>query len=196
MPSDSSYSYTGMGACWARARGRGEKVLSLRWHAGARVARAASGGGRRCARGRRDRRRVLKQRSQLRRARRRGYAIRRRGLRASACVGRRRESEAKRHWVAGGRVESAPGARQRAGAALAESEVVSAAGDGARDVGEIGGGAATRRLALGIEAQRAPRCARGVKCHWGGWRARGELAWRAATSRRRARGERERQRGR
>ena len=117
-----------MGACWARARDRGENVLSLRWHAGARVARAASGGGRRRARGKRGRRRVLKQRSRLRRARRRGYAIRRLGLRAWACVGR------------------------------------------------------------GLEIE--------VKCHWGGWRAREELAWRAATSRCRARGERNRRSGR
>ena len=52
--------------------------------------------------------------------------------------------------MAGGRVESSPGARQRAGAALAESEIVGAVGDCARDVGEIGGGAEIRRLALGL----------------------------------------------
>ena len=41
--------------------------------------------------------------------------------------------------VAGGRVESSPGARQRAGAALAESEIVGAGWGSALDFGEIGG---------------------------------------------------------
>ena len=53
--------------------------------------------------------------------------------------------------VAGGRVESSPGARQRAGAALAESEIVGAGWGSAFDFGEVGG-EAERFVELAIRA--------------------------------------------
>ena len=62
--------------------------------------------------------------------------------------------------MARGREGRSIGARQRAGAALTESEVVGAAGDGARDVDEIGGGAEIRRLKFGLGAQWSSRDAR------------------------------------
>ena len=82
-------------------------------------------------------------------------------------------------------MESSPGARQRAGAALAESEIVGAGWGSALDFGEVGG-EAERFVELAIRAWA--RVGRELEIevkklgHWGGMRAREALARRAAAT--------------